>query len=218
MRNRVKARRGLRANDVLSILCACLLGCAGCVSFDAADARRGQTETFTNELARLEAEWLARPLSLEDCVAIAMTNNYEVRKADLDAQLGRFSRDMAFSAFLPQVSASATRIDYNKDPVLNSQHFTSGGVDVGLAVLMPSTWFLYDEARHGRAAADLATGYGESSSLRNTSYGCWSSTPYDSDKAWRLFLSSVSFGSFGFGRSNGNRYEGRTVRPVRDAD
>jgi hypothetical protein len=63
-----------------------------------------------------------------------------------------------------------------------------------------------------------ATGYGDSSSLRNTSYGCWSSTPYDSDKAWHLFLSSVSFGSFGFGRSNGNRYEGRTVRPVRDAD
>ena len=63
-----------------------------------------------------------------------------------------------------------------------------------------------------------ATGYGDSSSLRNTSYGCWSSTPYDSDKdkAWRLFLSSVSIGAFGFGRSNGNRYEGRTVRPVRN--
>ena len=63
-----------------------------------------------------------------------------------------------------------------------------------------------------------ATGYGDSSDLLNTSYGCWSSTPYDSGKAWRLFLSSVSIGSFGFGRSNGNRYEGRTVRPVRDAD
>lgn len=65
-----------------------------------------------------------------------------------------------------------------------------------------------------------ATGYGDSSDILNTSYGCWSSTPYDSDKdkAWRLFLSSVSFGSFGFGRSDGNRYEGRTVRPVRDAD
>ena len=159
MRNRVKALCGERVSDVLRILCVCLFGCAGCVSFDATEARRDQTEAFTNELMRLEAEWLARPLSLEDCVAIAMTNNYEVRKADLDAQLGRFSRDMAFSAFLPQVSASATRIDYDKDPVLNSQHFTSGGVDVGLAILMPSTWFLYDEARHGRAAADLAAGY-----------------------------------------------------------
>ena len=96
----MKARCGVRANGVLRILCACLFGCAGCVSFDATEARRGQTESFTNELARLESELLARPLSLEDCVAIAMTNNYEVRKADLDAQLGRFSRDMAFSAFL----------------------------------------------------------------------------------------------------------------------
>lgn len=155
----MKTLRGLRVNGVLLVLFACLFSCVGCVSFDAAEARRGQTESFTNELDRLEAELLARPLSLEDCVAIAMTNNYAVRRADLDAQLGRFSQDMAFSAFLPQVSASVTRIDYDKDPVLNSQRFTSGGVDVGLAVLMPSTWFLYDEVRHGQAAAELAAGY-----------------------------------------------------------
>ncbi|MBR6021727.1 MAG: TolC family protein [Kiritimatiellae bacterium] len=152
-------KNGAKTRGALLVLCACLLGGAGCVSFDAAEARRGQTEAFSGELARLEEEWLARPLSLAECVAIAMTNNYEVRKADLDAQLGRFSRDMAFSAFLPQVSASATRVDYDRDPVLNSQRFTSGGVDVGMAILMPSTWFLYDEARHGRAAADLAAGY-----------------------------------------------------------
>ena len=159
MSDGTKTVRERRANGVLRILCACLSGCAGCVSFDAAEARRGQTEAFTNDLSRLEAEWLAEPLSLARCLEIAMTNNYEIRKADLDAQLGRFSQDMAFSAFLPQVSATATRIDYEKDPVLNSQRFTSGGADVGLALLMPSTWFLYDEARHGRAAAELAAGY-----------------------------------------------------------
>ena len=131
----------------------------GCVSFDAADARQAQTESYTNSLSRLEAALLAHPLTLDDCLVLAMTNNYTVRKAELDRQLGRFRRDMAFSAFLPQVSATATRVDYDKDPVLNSQRFTSGGVDVGLALVMPSTWFLYDEARHGRAAADLAAGY-----------------------------------------------------------
>ena len=132
---------------------------AGCVSFDAADARRVQTESYSNSLSQLEAALLSHPLTLDDCLVLAMTNNYAVRKAELDRQLGRFRRDMAFSAFLPQVSATATRVDYDKDPVLNSQRFTSGGVDVGLALVMPSTWFLYDEARHGRAAADLAAGY-----------------------------------------------------------
>ena len=117
---------------------------AGCVSFDAADARQAQTESYTNSLSRLEAALLAHPLTLDDCLVLAMTNNYAVRKAELDRQLGRFRRDMAFSAFLPQVSATATRVDYDKDPVLNSQRFTSGGVDVGLALVMPSTWFLYD--------------------------------------------------------------------------
>jgi len=150
----VSARRLSAALPLLLLAWA-----AGCVSFDPADARRGQTEAFTADLARLESEWLARPLTLDDCLAIAMTNNYDVRKADLDRQLGRFTQDTAFSAFLPQVSASATHIDYGRDPVLNSQRFASGGIDAGLAVLAPSTWFLYDEARHGRAAADLAAAY-----------------------------------------------------------
>ena len=63
-----------------------------------------------------------------------------------------------------------------------------------------------------------AAGYGDNSSLNGTVNGCWSSTPDGSDKAWHLFLSSVSFGAFGFGRSDGNRYKGFPVRPVRDAD
>ncbi len=141
------------------VMATALAALTGCVSFDAADARRAQTESYTNSLSQLEATLLSRPLTLDDCLEIAMTNNYAVRKAELDRQLGRFRRDMAFSAFLPQVSATATRVDYDKDPVLNSQRFTSGGIDVGLALVMPSTWFLYDEARHGRAAADLAAGY-----------------------------------------------------------
>ncbi|MBQ3811599.1 MAG: TolC family protein [Kiritimatiellae bacterium] len=107
----------LRALCALCVCLLCALCLTGCMSFDATDARRSQTGAFTNELSRLEAAWLAEPLTLERCVRIAMTNNYEVRKADLDAQLGRFSRDMAFSAFLPQVSASATRIDYDRNQV-----------------------------------------------------------------------------------------------------
>ena len=95
----MKKLRGLRGLRVMPCICAlCALCVTGCVSFDAEEARRDQTEAFTNELSRLEAEWLAEPLSLPRCLGIAMTNNYEVRKADLDAQLGRFSRDMVFAA------------------------------------------------------------------------------------------------------------------------
>ncbi len=59
-----------------------------------------------------------------------------------------------------------------------------------------------------------ADGYGDSSSLLTTINGCRSSTPDDSGKAWHLFLSSLPIGAFGFGRSNGDRYAGRPVRPV----
>ena len=63
-----------------------------------------------------------------------------------------------------------------------------------------------------------ATGYGDSSSLLYDNSGFWSSTPGDSGKTLHLWLTSIPIGAFGFGWSNGNRHEGRTVRPVRDAD
>ncbi len=63
-----------------------------------------------------------------------------------------------------------------------------------------------------------AAGYGDSSSLSNDNSGFWSSTPGDSGKTLHLWLTSIPIGAFGFGWSNGNRHEGRTVRPVRDAE
>ena len=86
---------------------ALLLLAAGCAHFDPARARREQTADFTAYLAeRAEAE-LGRPLSLDDCVRIAMRHSYEVRKADLDRELARIGRNVAFTAFLPTVAASA---------------------------------------------------------------------------------------------------------------
>ena len=83
----------------IAVLCAAAFCASGCVSFDPAAARREQSEAFSADLARKEAEWLAEPLTLARCLEIAQTNNYAVRKADLDAALGRFSQDAAFSAF-----------------------------------------------------------------------------------------------------------------------
>ncbi len=54
---------------------------SGCVSFDAADARRAQTESYANSLSQLEATLLSHPLTLDDCLEIAMTNNYAARRA-----------------------------------------------------------------------------------------------------------------------------------------
>lgn len=62
---------------------------SGCVSFDAREARQNQTDEFIQELKQKEASLLAKPLTLDICIATAMTNNYEVRLAALDTELGR---------------------------------------------------------------------------------------------------------------------------------
>lgn len=137
-----------------------LLGlAAGCSSFEPARVRREQTDAFTTNLAALAAAELAQPLSLADCIRIAMTNNYEARKADLDRELYRIGKNVAFTAFLPNVAASAGYNSYAKEPQMSEKQFGTAGVDIGLPIFMPSTWFLYAAARHGYASAGVAAHY-----------------------------------------------------------
>ncbi len=163
--SRLSLRSLTRAPGIAPILAALL---AGCASFDAEEARRSQTESYTNELARLEAQWLAKPLALRDCVEIALTNNLSVRKAALDRELGRVNRDLAFSAFLPRVSASVGYGTVSDIPAPYPDNGTVYGVKGGLPVFMPSTWFLYAQARHGRVAAEIAERYTRQSIILTT--------------------------------------------------
>ncbi|HOW98824.1 MAG TPA: TolC family protein, partial [Kiritimatiellia bacterium] len=142
-----------------STLLAAFALSSGCARFEPARARREQTESFTNRLARLAKIELAKPLSLDDCIGIAMTNNYEIRKVDLDRELYRIGKNVAFTAFLPNVAASAGYSAYSKIPQNSEKEFDTIGVDIGMPIFMPSTWFLYAAARHGYASAGIAAHY-----------------------------------------------------------
>jgi len=132
---------------------------SGCARFDPVRTRRTQTELFTSSLAEIAAVELAKPLSLEDCIGIAMRSNYEIRKADLNSELRRIGKNVAFTAFLPNVTASAGYKSYEKDPVRMSREYDYAQVDIGMPIFMPSTWFLYAAARHGYASAEMAAAY-----------------------------------------------------------
>jgi outer membrane protein TolC len=133
---------------------------SGCARFEPGRARREQTETFTSNLAALAEAELARPLSLDDCIRIATTHNYAVRKADLDRALYRIGKNVAFTAFLPNVAASAGYNVYAKEmPQQNEKRFGTADLTAGMPIVMPSTWFLYAAARHGYAAAGVAAHY-----------------------------------------------------------
>jgi len=140
-------------------LCAALALVCGCASYDPAGARRAHTAAFGGELARLAAGELGRPLSLEDCVRIAMTRTYDARQADLQRELARIGRNVAFTAFLPTVSVAAGYTSHAKAPMMSERRSGSGTLDIGLPVFMPSAWFLYAAARHGHASAETAAAY-----------------------------------------------------------
>ena len=152
----------MRFSAILSPAAGLLLAgllTAGCRSFDPAQARREQTAAFTSNLAAPAQAELSRPLALADCIRIAMTNNYAARKADLDRELYRIGKNVAFTAFLPNVAASAGYSSYAKDPQITEKQFGTAGVDVGLPIFMPSTWFLSAAARQGYAAAGISAHY-----------------------------------------------------------
>ena len=137
-----------------------LAAASGCRSFEPARARREQTDAFTTNLAARAATELAQPLSLDDCIRIAMSNNYAVRKADLDRELYRIGKNVAFTAFLPNVAASAGYNSYEKEmPQQHEQRFGTADLTASMPIFMPSTWFLYAAARHGYAAAGVAAHY-----------------------------------------------------------
>lgn len=146
-----------KAHLVLAAAAAALL-LAGCGT-DYARVRRDQTADFSASLAIMAEEELARPLSLDDCVRIAMRNNYDARKADLDKELQRIGRQVAFTAFLPNVAASAGYNAYEKDPGFSERRFSTAGLNATMPVFMPSTWFLYMAARQGYASAEIAANY-----------------------------------------------------------
>lgn len=142
---------------------------AGCSTYDPLRVREEQAESFTNSLTQAGADLLSEPLSLERAISIALTNNYEVRKADLDVELARLGRSIAFAAFLPRIEAKAGYYSYRDDPLTTSRNYENGSIALAMPLLMPSSWFLYAAQRHGYAAGRISAFYTRQSiALRTT--------------------------------------------------
>lgn len=145
-----------------------LFSIVGCSTYDPVKVREAQSESFTNSLLEASLTLLSSPVSLDKAIAIALTNNYEVRKADLDVELARLGKAAAFSAFLPRIEAKAGYYSYQDDPLTTSRSYENGSVSLAMPLLMPSTWFLYAAQRHGYAAGRISAFYTRQSIVLRT--------------------------------------------------
>lgn len=147
------------------VLCC---GVCGCAHFDALKTRHEQTDAFITHLASLTEAELSQPLSLDGCIRIAMRNNYEGRRVELTRQLYQIGKDLAFTAFLPDISTTAGYTHYAKQPMMMSTDFATANLDIHMPVFMPCTWFLYMAAQHGYASAEMAANYAKQAIVLQT--------------------------------------------------
>jgi outer membrane protein TolC len=132
---------------------------SGCSTLDPQKERQEHTKAFSAQLNEEQSRLLASPLTLEDCIHIALTNNYTIRLADLDKRLAKLNKKVAFSAFLPQVAASYGYNTFDMIPSTQNMDFHMAVTTLSMPLFAPTTWFLYGAACDGYASAELAANY-----------------------------------------------------------
>jgi outer membrane protein TolC len=154
--------------NLLALTC-CGLFLQGCASLDPVKERKEHTQAFTAQLQQLETNLLVRPMTLDDCIQIAMTNNYSIRKADLDKQLAKLNKKVAFSAFLPQIATSYGYNTFDTIPSTQNLDLHMASATLSMPVFAPTTWFLYGAVCDGYASSEIAAAYTRQNIVLQTS-------------------------------------------------
>ena len=154
------------------VVAGILTGCA--TLDDPVEARREHIKNFGAEIHEREKERLESPLTLNDCILIALRENYAVRQAELNKKLALMNKDMSFANFLPYVDMTAKLTTWSHQPMAFgsfTQDKTVRTVDIGgaMPILMPSVWLMYANAKLGISVADLSSHYVCQSVILDTS-------------------------------------------------
>ncbi len=147
----------------------------GCATIDdPAKVRQEHIDSFRAELKGREKERLASPLTLNDCINIALHENYEVKQAVINEQLALTNKDMSFANFLPYVDMTAKLTTWSHQPMAFgsfTQDKTVRTVDIGgaMPILMPSVWMMYANSKLGMSVSELSKHYVCQSVILDTS-------------------------------------------------
>ncbi len=147
----------------------CLL--QGCATFPGLSSRLDDRDAFLDALDERTDAALAQdhPFTLDRCIAVALENNLDVKKADLEARLAKLNRRIAFSNFLPEISLSYNHTELNEAPgsaIFGSMKTTvqdrivnETAMNAQMPIFAPATWFLYALHRRGEEIGTIAADY-----------------------------------------------------------
>ncbi|MEO0266453.1 MAG: TolC family protein [candidate division WOR-3 bacterium] len=110
-----------------------------------------------------------KSLSLDDCINVALKNNALIKSAEIEKKIAKLDKNIAFSSFLPQITAEYKLVTYDRQPMVSlfgpfpvaMQDKTIRMADLYLQmpVFAPATWFLYDLRRKGVNISNLLYDY-----------------------------------------------------------
>lgn len=154
----------------LSLALLATVALTGCKSFDGRKVRRDHAESYQQELAQKTAETLetGEPLTLDDCIRIALDNSLEVKSAEITGRIARLGRKTAFANFLPTVNLNYQYTHFDPQIVRSIGGFEAAtsdkrlrevSWDIQMSIFNPATWFLYSMHSRGAEIADIVTEY-----------------------------------------------------------
>ena len=160
-------------NKVIITFCitaVAVVSLTGCSDFDGPRVRQEHAETYRHFLDQRGEDVLSAdvPLTLEDCLRIAMENNLNIRVAQVQQRVAQLGRKVSFSQFLPQVNFdyNYTRWDPQPEIVMGTtsqpmhdERIREMTWNIQMSVFNPSTWFMYAMYKRGEEIAELAADY-----------------------------------------------------------
>ncbi|HDP35210.1 MAG TPA: TolC family protein [Candidatus Hydrogenedentes bacterium] len=144
---------------------------SGCATFDAISVRRTGADAFLADLDECTTAVLGErgALDLDQCIAIALENNLDIKHAELEARLATLGRRIAFANFLPEVTFDYTTMELNNAPTtalfgsvktsMQDRIVRETALQAQMPIFAPATWFLYALHQRGEEISGVALDY-----------------------------------------------------------
>ncbi len=155
----------LRKFILFSFLMLLLISPIGCKTLSNSDKSKSKVTEVSKEVEeRADELGIKKNLTLDDCIALALKNNASIKSAEIEKKIAKLDKNIAFSNFLPQITASYQWVSYDRQPMISifgpfptamqDKVIRMADLQFQMPIFAPATWFIYDLRKKG---VDIST-------------------------------------------------------------